>query len=340
MTSVKDIRVDEAPDGGLGRGRFYFTDDYSVFDWGKMPDEIPRKGATLCTMGAYNFELLEDAGVPTHYRGVVTPDTDGAVALADADEPPREMAVDLATVPELPHDGRDYDYDAFHAAAGEHYLVPLEVVFRNTVPVGSSLRRRSAPRDHGLDADEWPDGTVDLDDPVVEFSTKFEDGDRYLDRTEAAAVAGDADLDAVESVAREVNRLLTERAEERGFTHQDGKIEVLSADGEVRVADVVGTFDENRFGYGGVQVSKEVVRQHYRRTEPDWVAAVEDAKADAKARDVADWKSLCDASPATLPEEVLALVSDLYAAGTNRYTGTEFFDAPPLGDVVADVRDL
>ncbi|MFB6134283.1 MAG: phosphoribosylaminoimidazolesuccinocarboxamide synthase, partial [Halanaeroarchaeum sp.] len=76
----------------LGRGRFEFTDDYSVFDWGKMPDTIPEKGASLCTMGAYNFELLEEAGVPTHYRGVVSDDE--VVPLAAADAPPTAMAID------------------------------------------------------------------------------------------------------------------------------------------------------------------------------------------------------------------------------------------------------
>jgi len=58
-----------------------------------MPDAIPRKGASLCAMGAFNFELLEDEGIPTHYRGVADPGRDvdageegetGIVPLADA----------------------------------------------------------------------------------------------------------------------------------------------------------------------------------------------------------------------------------------------------------------
>jgi len=337
MTSVKEVRVDEAPDGGLGRGRFYFTDAYSVFDWGRMPDDVPGKGASLCTMGAHNFERLEAANVPTHYRGVVA---DGEVtSLDDATEPPREMAVDLAPVPELPHEGRDYDYDAYHATADDAVLVPLEVVFRNVVPPGSSLRDRSTPADHGLDDDEWPDGAVDLEDPIVEFSTKFEDGDRYLDASEAEAAAGPADLDDLASLALEVNRLVTERAAERGFVHQDGKIEVLWVDGEVRVADVVGTFDENRFSFDGVQVSKEVVRQHYRDAEPGWVEAVAAAKERARDEDVADWKSLCDVSPGPLPDDVLGAVRDLYLAGANRYTGRQWFDAPSMADAVAAVAE-
>mgnify|MGYP002761158188 CR=1 FL=1 len=62
MTSVKEFRVAEPATAlSLGRGRFVFTDAYSVFDWGQMPDDVPRKGASLCVMGAYNFEELAAA---------------------------------------------------------------------------------------------------------------------------------------------------------------------------------------------------------------------------------------------------------------------------------------
>jgi len=340
MTSVKDLRVERAATAErLGRGRFVFTDDYSVFDWGKMPDEIPGKGASLCAMGAYNFERFEDAGIPTHYAGVVDSNGD-VVPLEDTDVPPEEMAIELATVPDLPHDGRDYDYDAYYAAARDNVLVPLEIVFRNSVPVGSSLRGRATPAECCLDYDDWPDEPVSLPEPVVEFSTKLEEGDRYLDREEAARIAGPAALDDLESVALRVNELVTDRAAEVGLTHQDGKIECILADGEVTVADVAGTFDENRFEYDGQQVSKEVVRQYYKKTQPDWVDAVADAKTRAKAEDVADWKSLCEREPNPLPDSVVRATSDLYRAGANTYTGIEFFDAPSLAEAVDAVRDL
>ena len=329
MTSVKRFRIDEEPsDVALGRGAFVFTDRYSVFDWGPMPDEIPEKGAGLCTTGAYSFERLREAGVDTHYRGVDT--GEGPTALTEAEAAPTEMAIDLTAVPELPHDGRTYDYEAFHAATGSHYLIPLEVVFRNRVPVGSSLRRRSAPADHGLDLDDWPAGAVELDEPIVEFSTKFEASDRYLDDAEADRVAGRADLGALRSVARTVNRVVTDRAAEAGLVHEDGKIECLYDDGTVRVADVVGTFDENRFSHDGRPVSKEVVRQYYRREQPDWVEAVSAAKAEAKRRDAADWRALVDVEPMALPAAVVRGVADLYRAGANAYTGRDWFEAPGL----------
>ena len=339
MTSVKEFRVEEpASPERLGRGSFVFTDDYSVFDWGKMPDPIPNKGASLCAMGAHNFELLEAEGIPTHYRGVVS---GGEIReLGRVGSPPREMAIDLTRVPDLPHEGRSYDYGAFHEAAGENYLVPLEIVFRNRVPVGSSLRSRTTPGDVGLDRESWPDEPVDLPEPVVEFSTKFEESDRYLSREEADEIAGRADLARLEELARTVNRVVTDRAAEAGLSHEDGKIECLYSRGEERVADVVGTFDENRFAYDGQQVSKEVIRQYHRRTQSEWVEAVEEAKARAEAEDVADWRTLCDVDPEPLSTHVVDAMRDLYAAGANAYVGMGLFDAPDLADAVETVRGL
>jgi len=363
MTSVKEFRVDEpATADATGRGRFVFTDAYSVFDWGQMPDAIPHKGASLCAMGAYNFELLEDDGIETHYRGVVDPDGAGGsegvpdgdgdaepavVPLAEATAPPTQMAIELTQVPDLPYEGprTGYDYDAFHAAGGGNYLVPLEVVFRNRVPVGSSLRTRTEPSEFGLDAlagpdGEWPDEPVDLPKPVVEFSTKYEEQDRYLTRAEADRIAGAADIEALESLARDVNRVVTERAEAAGFVHEDGKIECLYADGDLRVADVVGTFDENRFSYGGRGVSKEVVRQWYKANDPAWVEAVKEAKAAVDGREIDDWRELCAESPDPLPAEVVEAVSTMYAAGTNAYTETAWFDVPDVETALAAVDEL
>lgn len=352
MTSVKEFRIEAEPTAAeAGRGRFYFTDAYSVFDWGEMPDPIPNKGASLCVMGADNFERLEAEGILTHYQGVVIEEDENGekpVALSTAwesvaageAEPPREMAIALTQVPDLPYADGEYDYEMYHEAAGENYLVPLEVVFRNTVPVGSSLRSRTEPAELGLDHDVWPDETVELPEPVVEFSTKYEEQDRYLDRSEADEIAGVAALEDLEQLAREVNEVVTERAAEAGFVHEDGKIEVMYHDGELRVADVVGTFDENRFSYDGQEVSKEVVRQWYKREQPEWVEAVGKAKHEVAERDVADWRPLCSVDPIELPDEVLQTVSDLYTGGANAYTRQEWFGAPPLGTVVDRARNL
>jgi len=137
-----------------------------------------------------------------------------------------------------------------------------------------------------------------------------------------------------------VNRIVTDRAAETGFVHEDGKIECCYVDGTVKVADVVGTFDENRFAYDGQEVSKEVVRQYYKRAHPEWVEAVSEAKAEADRRAVADWRPLCDVEPDPLPADVITAVAELYAAGANAYTGEAWFDAPDIDAAVDAVRDL
>ena len=57
MGSVKDLKIiEKATENKAGVGQFYYSDRYSVFDWGEMPDAIKDKGKALCMMGAFFFE--------------------------------------------------------------------------------------------------------------------------------------------------------------------------------------------------------------------------------------------------------------------------------------------
>ena len=68
MGSVKDLIILESPTKEkAGRGRFVFSDRYSVFDWGEMPDHIDNKGLALCIAAAYFFEKLQEKNIATHY---------------------------------------------------------------------------------------------------------------------------------------------------------------------------------------------------------------------------------------------------------------------------------
>ena len=53
MGSVKDLIVIEEPTEKPGTGRFVFSDRYSVFDYGEMPDKIENKGRSL-----YGFRVF------------------------------------------------------------------------------------------------------------------------------------------------------------------------------------------------------------------------------------------------------------------------------------------
>ncbi len=98
MGSVKDLEVIKKPTQEvMGTGRFHFSDRYSVFDWGEMPDHIDAKGAALCLMGAYCFEQLERKGVKTHYRGLVG-SNGKAVKFKEVNQPENIMEVNLVNV--------------------------------------------------------------------------------------------------------------------------------------------------------------------------------------------------------------------------------------------------
>jgi phosphoribosylaminoimidazole-succinocarboxamide synthase len=98
LGSVKDLEVIKQPSQQvMGIGRFHFSDRYSVFDWGEMPDHIGAKGAALCLMGAYCFEQLEKKGVKTHYQGLVGPNGK-AVKTKEVNQPTNVMEVNLVNV--------------------------------------------------------------------------------------------------------------------------------------------------------------------------------------------------------------------------------------------------
>ena len=61
---VKTVTILKQPTPNeFGSAVFAFRDEYSIFDFGKMPDDIPFKGESLCRMAIYNFERLEQQGI-------------------------------------------------------------------------------------------------------------------------------------------------------------------------------------------------------------------------------------------------------------------------------------
>jgi phosphoribosylaminoimidazole-succinocarboxamide synthase len=72
MGSVKNLTVlEQLGSNKTGSGIFTFSDRYSVFDWGEMPDHIKDKGKILCLTGAFFFEKLDEMGIPSHYTGLI-----------------------------------------------------------------------------------------------------------------------------------------------------------------------------------------------------------------------------------------------------------------------------
>ncbi|RZN63466.1 phosphoribosylaminoimidazolesuccinocarboxamide synthase [Methanonatronarchaeum sp. AMET6-2] len=343
MGSVKDLEVIEEPSSeNMGIGRFRFSDRYSVFDWGEMPDLIESKGAALCVMGAYCFEELEKKGVKTHYRGLVS---DGEVlSLDEVDEPTDVMEVDLARVIEPDYED-GYDYSVYREMAGRsegNFLIPLEVIYRNGLPEGSSVFRRHergeiSPSDFGLE--EFPEPGSDLEEPLFDVSTKLEERDRYISWSKAREIAGltDGEVDEIKDILGEVNQVITKAAEEAGFKNEDGKIELaFNSDRDPIVVDVVGTLDECRFTWDGFQVSKQVVRNYYKNTE--WHKEVNKAKEEAEDKGIRDWRELASEPPKINPE-LKEITSNLYKSAANELTGKDLFKTPSLESVIETYKN-
>jgi len=341
MGSVKDLEIIKKPTKDtMGVGRFHFSDRYSVFDWGEMPDLIEGKGEALCIMGGYCFEKLEEKGVKTHYRGLV--DQRGKVVKFDElEQPSNVMEINLVNVyrPKAHvQDGKlKYDYGIYTPTL-KNFLIPLEIIYRNGLPEGSSVFKRLEQgliTVENLGLDHYPRAGEKLAKPIFDVSTKLEEGDRYVSWAEAQKVAGltDREVDKVKALLLKVDETITQIAAKAGLENEDGKIE-LAFDPlrRLMVVDVAGTLDECRFTYEGLHVSKEIARQYYRRTE--WFRDVEEAKKKAEKEGVEDWKKLCRTQPPKLDSKLKTIISQMYKATTNEITKKKMFAAPKLAEIV------
>lgn len=227
--SVKDV-YGPLSRSGMKQLVFEFSDAFSIFDWGRMPDRIEKKGLALATLSAswmqeweepatwsefsrsetalalrrgnrfgseFNEwgEKLQKDGLRTHLLGVIP---EGA-ALDSAPQklkaPTRRMAVLEVGVPR-PQSARVWNREVFDyrdaLLSGLPRLVPLEVVFRFAAPVGSSLPKRVEQDPEYLEKLGF--GGVSAkgpwDFPVIELFTKLETTDRVLSNSEALLMSG------------------------------------------------------------------------------------------------------------------------------------------------------
>jgi phosphoribosylaminoimidazole-succinocarboxamide synthase len=346
MGSVKDLQVVQKPtQTAMGTGRFLFSDRYSVFDWGEMPDHIEGKGAALCLMGAYCFEQLEKKGVKTHYKGLVNKQGK-AVKVSELESPSSIMEVSLVNIyrpkTTVAQGKIIHDYSIYTSEL-KNCLIPLEIIYRNGLPDGSSVFKRLAQgkvtlKDLGLDHQPQPGET--LSKPIFDVSTKLEETDRYVTWTEAQKISGltDPELADVKAILLKADETITIAAANAGLKNEDGKIE-LAFDNkrQLILVDVLGTLDECRFSFEGVHVSKEVARQFYKKT--DWYTDLEQAKKDAEAKGVQDWKSLCKSQPPKLDLKLKTVISQMYMAVANEMSGKELFNTPKLVKVIENYKE-
>ncbi len=336
MGSVKDLIVVKEPEGNKpGIGRFKFSDRYSVFDWGEMPDHIKDKGKAICIVTAYFFEKLEKKGFKTHYLGLLE---EGKIKkLEELKKPSDTMEIKLLRVlkPEI-KEGK-YDYSIYKKERF-NFLIPLEIIYRNSLPPGSSVFKRLKEKkitikDLGLDSEPLPGQK--LKNPILDVSTKLEKIDRYIKWEEAKEFAGlsDEELKEIKEKTLFINNLITEETKKLGLFNEDGKIEFgFDEKREIILIDALGTLDECRFTYNDIPVSKEIARIYYRKTE--WYKEVERAKEEDKI----NWKEKVKIEPENLPEELKKSIEDIYKAYANEITGKNWFNAPTLKEALENIK--
>ncbi|MFZ8934147.1 MAG: phosphoribosylaminoimidazolesuccinocarboxamide synthase [Bacteriovoracaceae bacterium] len=360
--SVKNIR------GILGQTPyvFEFSNRYSVFDWGAMPDELTNKGDCLAYMAWMFFDILGDPkrwqewepnqwarekfgntfiyneilknGVDNHCIGLVD---DSNQVLDNGSQLTRNLAVEPVrifdpTVQKNENGQLEYIYTDYEKCPTDS-LIPLEVIFRFGVPAGSSLLKRINDPEYlaSLGVDNTPCEGDRFDFPIIEYSTKLENTDRYITKDNAYKIASlsEVEIKRLEGLVSLLSLRLKDIFKDIGVELWDGKFELafskeVDANGNryITLVDSIGP-DELRLTYEGVQLSKETIRKRYRGTE--WYKAVEEAKVIADQRGEEDWKSICineiKKTPPHLSEQEVETFSMMYKTLTNEIC-KKFYD--------------
>jgi len=338
MGSVKDLTVLEAPEKEHpGRGRFIFSDRYSVFDWGEMPDHIDLKGTALCIAAAYFFEKLKEIGIQTHYLGLV--EEGKTKSLSQINRPVNILETKLYRVlePELTEKGI-YNYQIYKEEKG-NYLIPLEIIYRNSLPEGSSVFKRlrnGELKPEYLRLSKIPHESIDLQHPFLDVSTKLEASDKYLSWQEAQEISQltDQKIAELSAITLKINQMISKEAQRVGLKNEDGKFEfALDQNRNIVLVDVLGTLDECRFTFQGMPVSKEIARLYYRKSK--WYQDI----TRAKKRNSSNWKQYVENEPDPMPARLKQLISMVYRAFTNEITEKEWFKGlPPLSKILKEVK--
>lgn len=326
--SVKDVY------GVAGKSPyvFAFSDRYSVFDWGEMPDALPEKGEALALIADMVFDYFRSLGIGHHSLGLV----DENLKPVAEGQRSRYLAVAPVAV-HRPLEERvggklKFIYEGY-AKRPTNSLVPLEVIFRFGTPEGSSILKRIEREPELLEElgiAEMPRPGKWLAKPIVEFSTKLEPTDRPLRYAEAQAIAGlsDSEFAGLKARTLELAMALRNLFAEFGVELWDGKFEFAfgerkGADRDFVLVDSVGP-DELRLLYKGQHLSKEILRRVYRGSE--WYAALDQAKARAVELGTKDWKKICreelGQTPRVLTEREREVAAAIYPVLANSIAAT------------------
>lgn len=320
--SVKDIYLDQ------NDLIFKFSDRYSIFDWGKMPNDIKDKGRSLAEIGNYLFAILgnnenwqricvpgyfsdekkqyykqhplrqqlKDCGVRTHFIDKTLKDDTFKVKKVNVLRPL--------------YINHKYNYPSYNHKCE---LIPLEVIFRFGITEGSSFQKRAGDKEYlkSIGLNNYSEGNKYFDDVVVEFSTKLEGQDRYLTYNEAIEISSltQSKFEQILLQTKFIALKLHEVFSKLELELIDGKFEFAWDDEtNLMLVDSIGP-DELRLMHQNFQYSKEYLRQFYQASE--WKQTLDQYKKQYP-NDFREKMILENKTPAALPNHVLEIFSEMY----------------------------
>jgi phosphoribosylaminoimidazole-succinocarboxamide synthase len=348
---------------------FDFSNRYSVFDWGAMPDQLENKGKALSYMAWFFFDLLEKPEVWKDWECSV--DSSLLQTLEELKEsglkhhclnlvkhdgnPTSLLEVEPVEVIQPSYDDGVWGYEDYESRPS-HALVPLEFIFRFGMPQGSSLMKRVGDDEYlkELGLHTKPEYGDNFETPIIEFSTKLEPTDRYIKYSEAKKIASlsDVEFNRMLNTLKLLSLRLRDIFAEVNLKLWDGKFEFAFADkdssGERNfvIVDSIGP-DELRLTQNGISLSKENLRMFYRDSE--WHMALEEAKKMASDRKEKDWKKIClvelNKSPEPLDLRYKKYAEGIYTGLVNKLSSKYhneviFEDSKSLEEVIEFFRGL
>ncbi len=295
---IRKGKVKEVYEVDEDRLKFFFTNNISVFDK-IIPNDIPRKGETLCKTSSYWFKKCEELGIKTHFIDM-----------------PEDQVMEVRRFEVI------NDYDKMDSDT-TNYRIPLEFIARYYVAGSLHDRIKKGKLDHEkLGFEEEPDYGEKLPEPYFEVTTKVEEIDRNLSKEEALDISGltEEEYEEIKEAVFKIDELIEENGEKNGLLHVDGKKEfAMDENRDIILVDTFGTADEDRFWENDeyengnfVQKSKEFVRQHYRKT--------------GYHEDLMDARENGEEEPPIppLPDDMVDKTSELYVNLMSRLTNGKF----------------
>ena len=295
---IRKGKVKEVYEVDEDRLKFFFTDNISVFDK-VIPNDIPRKGETLCKTSSYWFKKCEELGIKNHFIDM-----------------PEDQVMEVRRVDVI----KDYDKIDQNTT---NYLIPLEFIARYFVAGSLYDRIKKGKLDYKeLGFDEEPEYGDRLPNPHFEVTTKLEEFDKNLTKEKALEISGltEDEYEEIKDTVLKIDEIIDKKIEKNGLLHVDGKKEfAMDEDRNIMLTDTFGTADEDRFWEKDeyekgkfVQKSKEFVRQYYRET------GYHEKLMDARE------KGEEEPPIPPLPDEMVEKTSELYVKIMSRLTDGKY----------------